>query len=269
MSDRAASRKWPAPMCVGVDKFIRTLGFYQLAQSSYDALSKDAQARLDAYADGVNAYLKPHERRAAGRIPADRRDARALEARRFAGLAEADGLAVEPQPRPGDRARGTRRQAAGGSGRLVDAEPVGGRADHHGARTPSRSRRARRSRDASSAQWSAVRARRLQPMGGRRLAHDDRQADPRQRSASRNRRAVALVSGAHRHARRNAGRRDRARPADRAARPQQTDRLGHHLLADRHAGSVRRDRSIPPIRDQLSDAGRTQSRSRRATRRSM
>ncbi len=46
---------------IGVDKFIRTLGFYRQAQSSYNALSKDAQARLDAYADGVNAYLKAHE----------------------------------------------------------------------------------------------------------------------------------------------------------------------------------------------------------------
>ena len=46
---------------VGVDKFIRTLNLYGLAQSSYNALSKDAQGRLDAYADGVNAFLKAHE----------------------------------------------------------------------------------------------------------------------------------------------------------------------------------------------------------------
>jgi penicillin amidase len=46
---------------VGVDKFIRTLGLYAEAKSSYDALSKEAQARLDAYADGVNAFLKSHE----------------------------------------------------------------------------------------------------------------------------------------------------------------------------------------------------------------
>ena len=45
---------------VGVDKFIRTLGFYKLAQSSYDALTPDAKGRLDAYAEGVNAYLKLH-----------------------------------------------------------------------------------------------------------------------------------------------------------------------------------------------------------------
>jgi penicillin G amidase len=46
---------------VGVDKFMRTLGFYAQAQSSYSALSKDAQARLDAYAEGVNAWLKTHQ----------------------------------------------------------------------------------------------------------------------------------------------------------------------------------------------------------------
>ncbi len=45
---------------LGVDKFIRTLGFYRLAQSSLAVLSPEAQARLQAYADGVNAYLATH-----------------------------------------------------------------------------------------------------------------------------------------------------------------------------------------------------------------
>jgi penicillin G amidase len=43
-----------------IDEFIRTLGFYRLAESSFSALSPAAQARLQAYADGVNAFLATH-----------------------------------------------------------------------------------------------------------------------------------------------------------------------------------------------------------------
>ena len=44
-----------------VDKFIRTLGFYREAESSFSALSPWAQKRLQAYADGVNAFLDIHK----------------------------------------------------------------------------------------------------------------------------------------------------------------------------------------------------------------
>jgi penicillin G amidase len=46
---------------LGVDKFIRTLGFYREAESSFSALSPWAQKRLEAYAEGVNAFLASHE----------------------------------------------------------------------------------------------------------------------------------------------------------------------------------------------------------------
>ncbi len=49
------------PDLVGVDRFIRTLDFYRLAQSSFAALSPWAQARLQAYADGVNAFIETHK----------------------------------------------------------------------------------------------------------------------------------------------------------------------------------------------------------------
>jgi len=49
------------PDLVGVDRFIRTLDFYRLSESSFAALSPWAQARLQAYADGVNAFLETHE----------------------------------------------------------------------------------------------------------------------------------------------------------------------------------------------------------------
>jgi penicillin amidase len=48
------------PDFVGVDCFVRTLGLYSLAQSSLAALSPWAQQRLQAYADGVNAFLDSH-----------------------------------------------------------------------------------------------------------------------------------------------------------------------------------------------------------------
>jgi penicillin amidase len=53
------------PDLLGVDKFIRTLGFYRLATASYSALSAEAQAYYRAYADGVNAFLTSHK----GRLP--------------------------------------------------------------------------------------------------------------------------------------------------------------------------------------------------------
>ena len=43
-----------------VDKFIRTLGFYREAETSLSALSPWAQKRLEAYAEGVNAFLASH-----------------------------------------------------------------------------------------------------------------------------------------------------------------------------------------------------------------
>ncbi len=48
------------PDLLKVDKFIRTLGFYRQAEASFSALSPEAQKRLQAYADGVNAYLDAH-----------------------------------------------------------------------------------------------------------------------------------------------------------------------------------------------------------------
>jgi penicillin G amidase len=45
---------------LGVDKFIRTLGFYREAEASFSTLSPWAQKRLDAYAEGVNAFLASH-----------------------------------------------------------------------------------------------------------------------------------------------------------------------------------------------------------------
>ena len=49
------------PDLLDVDKFIRTLGFYRQAETSFAALSPTAQKRLEAYAGGVNAWLDAHK----------------------------------------------------------------------------------------------------------------------------------------------------------------------------------------------------------------
>ncbi len=49
------------PDLLKVDKFLRTLGFHREAEASVSALSPEAQKRLQAYADGVNAFLDTHK----------------------------------------------------------------------------------------------------------------------------------------------------------------------------------------------------------------
>ena len=66
-----------------VDKFIRTLGFYREAETSFSALSPWAQKRLEAYAEGVNAFLRNHPLPPEFLLAGDQ--TRALEAGRFAG----------------------------------------------------------------------------------------------------------------------------------------------------------------------------------------
>ncbi len=55
-----------------VDKFIRTVGFYREAETSFSALSPSAQKRLEAYAEGVNAFLASHALPPEFRLAGDR-----------------------------------------------------------------------------------------------------------------------------------------------------------------------------------------------------
>jgi penicillin amidase len=52
--------EWLGPTTVSVDRFMRTLGLYRLAEQQYALLSPGLRATLDAYAAGVNAYLERH-----------------------------------------------------------------------------------------------------------------------------------------------------------------------------------------------------------------
>ena len=45
---------------LSIDRFMRTIGAYRLAEASFDRLDPDMQASLSAYADGVNAYVDQH-----------------------------------------------------------------------------------------------------------------------------------------------------------------------------------------------------------------
>jgi len=44
-----------------IDKFTRTLGLYHLAESSFAAMSPEAQKFFQSYADGVNAWIDTHK----------------------------------------------------------------------------------------------------------------------------------------------------------------------------------------------------------------
>ncbi|WP_341995328.1 penicillin acylase family protein [Microbacterium sp. LWH7-1.2] len=46
---------------LGTDKFLRTLGWHDIAEQEVDALDATERAYYDAYADGVNAYLADHQ----------------------------------------------------------------------------------------------------------------------------------------------------------------------------------------------------------------
>lgn len=48
------------PSSLGTDRFIRTLGIYDLAERSYEHMTPEARAALDAYAAGVNAWIDGH-----------------------------------------------------------------------------------------------------------------------------------------------------------------------------------------------------------------
>jgi penicillin amidase len=59
-SRRSFSVKASAPPAWNWDKFLRTLGWRRAAQVDYEALTDDEKAILQAYADGVNAFVDTH-----------------------------------------------------------------------------------------------------------------------------------------------------------------------------------------------------------------
>jgi penicillin G amidase len=53
--------EWFGPATLRADRFSRTLGLYRAAERQYALLAPELRAALDAYAAGINAYLKQHE----------------------------------------------------------------------------------------------------------------------------------------------------------------------------------------------------------------
>ncbi len=118
------------PDLLKVDKFIRALGFYREAEASFAALSPEAQKRLQAYADGVNAFLDTHkdalppEFLLVGVTPEPWKPAE------LDRLDETDGARTVAQPRAGGFARRDRPKARAGQGRLVLPGHEAQRSDH-------------------------------------------------------------------------------------------------------------------------------------------
>ena len=239
---------------LGVDKFIRTLGFYREAQTSFSSLSPWAQKRLTAYADGVNAFLESHkdalppEFLLAGDRPEPWKPADSLVWGKLLSLQLSNNYKLEAL-----RAHLRQKLGAEQAGWLFPAM----KPDAPITTKPviDIETRARRERPRPDRRSHRHKARRVERMGRRRIAHRHRQADPRQRPASRTRRADPLVSRADRHARRFAQGRDGPRRADRAARPERQYRLGLHHRRHRRAGPFHRDgRSQRSV--EISDARR-------------
>ena len=107
---------------VETDEFLRTLGWRRVAQEEYDTkLSPETKKYLQAYADGVNAYLKGKRRRGPlrgvrGARLHQRLQAREVDPGRLGGLAQGDGL-------------GPARQHAGRDRPLPDDQPPRPEAD--------------------------------------------------------------------------------------------------------------------------------------------
>ncbi len=96
---------------VDTDTFLRTLGWKQVAEQEYAQLDPEAKAIIDSYTEGVNAYLKDHDKTALSLEYADPRPAQpglqspAVDAGQQSDLGQGHGLGPARQHGRGDRAR--------------------------------------------------------------------------------------------------------------------------------------------------------------------
>ncbi|MGT2428355.1 penicillin acylase family protein [Cupriavidus basilensis] len=101
------------PPALDTDRFLRTLGVRRNAEAILAQSSDETRGALQAYADGVNAYIDGRK----GPLPPEflilRAQPRALGAGRFAGLADHDGVGPGRQLDPGDAAHAAGAGAAG------------------------------------------------------------------------------------------------------------------------------------------------------------
>ena len=108
---------------VETDLFIRTMGWRRVAAREYDLLEPSTRAYLDAYSDGVNAYLAGKSATSAvrgvhrARPGRPRLQAGEVDAGRLAGLAEGDGVGPARQHGRRDRAHPALARPVAGAGR--------------------------------------------------------------------------------------------------------------------------------------------------------
>ena len=285
------------------DKFLRTVGFGRAARSAWARLPAQTKQEIDAYVAGINAFLATHHGSAlppeftllrfepepwtgADVVVWQKMMAWDLSANYSFELLRHDivgkvgrpGLAdlMPPYPDRGLSITGTGRGVAGGSGRLV------GQARRQGQGQPAPAdpalafalavrvrRRAVHGRPHSerTAAWrTANRIDWLQQLGGGRHADRQRQAAPRQRSASCRAGAVDLVSRARVGWRLRRHRRDDSRHAGSRAGTQPLHRVGGHQRRRRRGGSLSRE--ARPHRDASPNSAASRSRFSSSRRRS-
>ena len=90
------------PGQLDTDRFIRTLGWRVAAQRDLDALAPEARAVLDAYTEGVNAWLDGHRGSLGLAFLAAGVTTRAVDDARHPGVGQGPGLEPRRQLRLGD-----------------------------------------------------------------------------------------------------------------------------------------------------------------------
>ena len=112
----ARSRKSSVRMYVRIDRFLRALGLPAGQESSLAALSAETRSRLQAYANGVNAYLKKQAGALSPEFLHPRRHAGSLEASEYRGDRQIVGAATASQLQNRNDPRRTGAKTAAGSG---------------------------------------------------------------------------------------------------------------------------------------------------------
>ncbi len=188
-----------ASAAVAIDRQMRMLGLYRRAEAGKCRTVASAVRRaLDAYTAGVNAYITHAARCAAARIPAARASSPSpWQPGRHAGLGQADGSPAWPATTAASCCARASRSTVSPDELAVplsrttpkDAPTtLAALASVYRQLPLPRSLRALPPDDARPDL-------RLERLGRRRRPHRERQAAPRQRPASRLRRAGLLVSG--------------------------------------------------------------------------
>ena len=204
------------PDRLGVDKFIRTLGFYREAESSFAALAPWAQKRLQAYADGVNAFLDTHKNALppefliVGDTPEPWKPADSLVWGKLMALQLSANYRLEAL-RAHLIAKARRR-----SRRVAVSGREAGRSDHHRCRRSMPTHVARRRHRGRDRRTDRDRPRRLERMGRLRVPHQSpaSRSSPTIRTSGSRRRFSGIWRGL---SRRDCRSRARRRPERRSS----------------------------------------------------